>query len=79
MKAKDKPIVVKLSYLNLMREGSKVNIDTLTKAGIVKKEDGVKYGVKILGNGEVKKKLVIELPISNSAAKKIEKAGGRVA
>ena len=79
LKAKDKPIVVKLSYLNLMREGSKVNIDTLTKAGIVKKEDGVKYGVKILGNGEVKKKLVIELPISNSAAKKIEKAGVRVA
>jgi len=31
-----------------------------------------------LGNGEVKKKLTIELPISKSAAKKIEKAGGKV-
>jgi ribosomal protein L18E len=31
-----------------------------------------------LGGGEIKKKLTINLPISKSAAKKIEKAGGKV-
>lgn len=78
LKANTKPIVIKLSYLNLIRSGAKVNLDTLAQSGVVKKEDAEKYGVKILGDGEVKKKLTIEVPISNSAAKKIEKAGGKV-
>lgn len=77
-KARAKPIIIKLSYLNLVRSGAKVNINTLVEFGIVKKEDAEKYGVKILGDGEVKKKLTIEVPISNSAAKKIEKAGGKI-
>ena len=36
------------------------------------------YGVKILGDGDLKVALNITLPISKSAAKKIEKAGGKV-
>ncbi len=36
------------------------------------------YGVKVLGDGEITKKLTILVPISKSAAKKIEKAGGKV-
>lgn len=78
LKASTKPIIVKLSYLNLIRSGAKVNLDALAQSGVVKKEDAEKYGVKILGDGEVKKKLTIEVPISNSAAKKVKKAGGKV-
>jgi large subunit ribosomal protein L15 len=77
-KAKDKPIIVKLTYLNLLPSSSKVDLDLLIKQGIVDKDDAQKYGVKILGDGELKKKLTIALPISKSAAKKIEKAGGKV-
>ena len=73
-----KPLIVKLAYLNLLPAGSKINLDLLAKEGIVKKEDAEAYGVKILGDGEVKKRFTIELPISHSAAKKIEKAGGEV-
>jgi large subunit ribosomal protein L15 len=78
-KAKDKPLIVKLSLLNYLPAGSKVNIDSLIANKIVDKKQAKLLGVKILGDGEIKKKLTIELPISKSAAKKIEKAGGKVA
>ncbi|MEJ2347788.1 MAG: 50S ribosomal protein L15 [Patescibacteria group bacterium] len=77
-KSKDKPLVVKLGYLNLLPTGTKVEMETLIKQGIVKKDDAQKYGVKILGDGELKKKLTIALPISKSAAKEVEKAGGKI-
>lgn len=77
-KGGDKPIIVNLEVLNVMKAGAKVNLESLSKAGIVRADDAQKYGVKILGNGEIKKKLTVEVPISGSAAKKIEKAGGKV-
>ena len=77
-KAKPKPLIVKLSLLNLLPANSKVNIETLIKHGIVDARQAKAFGVKILGDGDVGKKLTIELPISKSAAKKIEKAGGKV-
>ncbi|MFH1971396.1 MAG: 50S ribosomal protein L15 [Patescibacteria group bacterium] len=73
-----KPIIVNLKYLNILPAGSKVDIELLVKQKIVQKEDANKFGVKILGEGELKKKLIICLPISKSAAKKVEKAGGSV-
>lgn len=77
-KAKDKPIIVKLSFLNLFPARTTVDKKALIKAGIVKEEDAENFGVKVLGDGEVKKKLTVAVPISKSAAKKIEKAGGKV-
>ena len=73
-----KPLVIKLKYLNLLPGGSKVNVELLVKQGIVKKEDAEAFGVKILGDGLLSKKLTIEIPISTSAAKKVESAGGKV-
>ena len=73
-----KPIIVKIAFLNLMPKGSKVNLDTLVKHGIVDGPDAKEYGVKILGDGEIKNKLIIEVPISKSAGIKIKKAGGEV-
>jgi large subunit ribosomal protein L15 len=75
----DKPIIVKLGYLNLFASGSKVDLNALIKEGIVDKKDATEYGVKILGDGKLTKKLTIEVPISKHAAKAIEKAGGKVA
>ena len=77
-KAKPKPLIVKLAYLDLMPAGTKVDTTALSKFGIVRKKDADIYGVKILGNGEIKKKFTVLLPISRSAAKRIEKAGGKI-
>lgn len=77
-KAKEKPIIVKLSHLKLFPAGAKVNIDSLVNKGIVVKEDAKRLGVKILGDGEIKKNLTIEVPISGNAAKKVEGAKGRI-
>ncbi len=77
-KPKNKPIEVNIEVLNILRSGSKVNLETLISERIVDKDDALKYGVKILGKGELQKKLIIDLPISNSAKKKVESVGGKV-
>lgn len=73
-----KPLVVKMRYLNLLPSGSVVDLAFLVKEGIVEKEAAEKFGVKILGDGKLEKKLIIQLPISKSAAKEVVKAGGKV-
>ena len=75
--AKPKPLIVNLEVLNILKDGSKVDVESLAKAGIVKLEDAKAVGVKILGNGKLEKKLTVPLPMSESAKKKIEKAGGK--
>jgi len=77
-KAKNKPLIVNISLLNLLPNSSNVDIDLLTKSGIVDAKQAAHFGVKILGDGEIKKKLTINLPISKSATRKIEKVGGKV-
>lgn len=72
------PIIVNLKYLNLFAANSEVTTESLAKLKIVNLKDALKYGVKILGDGEVKNPLVVMLPISKSAKAKIEKAGGKV-
>lgn len=76
-KANRKPIIVKLKYLDLLPGGSKVTLDLLVNEKIVN-NDARDFGVKILGDGKVTKKFTIEVPISHSAQKEIEKAGGSV-
>jgi large subunit ribosomal protein L15 len=77
-KPSTKPITVNLEYLNILSDGTKVDKETLIKKNIVNSKDANEFGVKILGNGKLGKKLTIALPISKSAAKKVEKAGGEV-
>ncbi|HJX46037.1 MAG TPA: uL15 family ribosomal protein [Patescibacteria group bacterium] len=77
-KAGKKPLIVKLAYLDILPTGSKVDINLLVKHGIVKEDDAKKFGVKILGDGGLIKKFSVAIPISKSAAKKIEKAGGKI-
>jgi len=77
-KSGSKPLIVKLAYLNILPSGTKVSIESLVKHGIVKQDDALKFGVKILGGGKLEKKFTVALPISKSAAKNVEKAGGKV-
>ena len=57
-------------------EGERVTPKTLLEKGLVGK---MKASVKILGKGEIKKKLTVEnCSISGSAREKIEKAGGKI-
>lgn len=69
--------IVNIKDLNKkFKSGEVVTARELERKGLV---DTVKYGVKILGMGEIKKKLNIEgCYLSKSAKKKIEKAGGKV-
>lgn len=73
-----KPIIIKLSYLNLLAAGSTVDTALLIKEGIVEKDAAFVSGVKILGGGKLTKKLNVAVPISKSAAKDVIKAGGTV-
>lgn len=73
-----KPLIVNLKALNLLPAKSVVDIDTLIKHNIVVSSDAKKFGVKILGEGELKSAFTVKLPISKQARKKIEKAGGKI-
>ncbi|MEF3254284.1 MAG: 50S ribosomal protein L15 [Deferribacterales bacterium] len=56
--------------------GEIVNKDTLVEKGLIK---GNKDGVKVLGVGDITKKLIVEVDkISSSAAKKLTDVGGEV-
>ena len=66
---------INLGALNdMFEDGSVVDVDALIESGIVKNP---KDGVKILGNGEITKKLTVKAnAFSASAKEKIEAAGG---
>ena len=69
--------VVNLSILEMrFNDGETVNKETLMQKGLLKK---AKLLVKILGNGDITKKLTVDVDkISISAKEKIEKAGGTI-
>ncbi len=77
-KISKKPLIVNLKALNLLPKGQDVDLEALIKHGIIEDKDAKSYGVKILGDGSLNHPLTVTLPISKSAAGKIEKAGGRV-
>lgn len=67
---------VNVSDLEVFDNGAVVNIETLLKEGIIKKELS---GLKVLGNGNLTKKLTVEAKkFSSSAKEKIEAAGGKI-
>lgn len=67
--------IVNVSALNRFENGETVNLDKLMEAGIVRKPLD---GLKVLGNGEISKKLTVEAAIfSGTAKEKIEAAGGK--
>ena len=70
-----KIVAINVSDLNKFEDGAEVDAQALVNAGIVKKEYD---GIKILGNGEISKKLTVKVAAySESAKQKIEAAGGK--
>jgi large subunit ribosomal protein L15 len=68
-------VAINLSALERFEDGSEVTVATLIEAGIVKNP---RDGVKILGNGELTKKLTVKVnAFSKSAVEKIEALGGK--
>ena len=66
---------VNLSALEKFEDGAVVNAQALLEKGILSK---CEYGVKILGNGSITKKLTVQASaFSASAKEKIEAAGGK--
>ncbi len=66
---------INLSALERFEDGATVSVETLIESGIVKNP---RDGVKILGNGELTKKLTVQAnAFSAKAAEKIEALGGK--
>lgn len=74
------PIVVNVSVLEgVLEAGATVSPKSLVAAGVIASKAKRAPKVKILGNGELTKKLVVEdCQVSQSAKAKIEAAGGSV-
>ena len=67
--------IVNVDALNVFNDGDVVNLAALMEKGIVRKAND---GLKVLGNGEIAKKLTVEASVfSATAKKKIEAAGGK--
>ena len=67
-------VAINLEVLERFEDGATVSVDTLIETGIVKNP---RDGVKILGRGELTKKLNVQVnAYSASAKEKIEALGG---
>ena len=68
--------IVNVSALNAFEDGAVVTNEALVEKGLVKK---VLDGVKVLGGGELQKKLTVQVDkVTESAKAKIEAIGGKV-
>ena len=68
--------IVNVEQLNVFEDGAVVDIEALMAKRIVRK---VVDGVKILGNGEITRKLTVKATVFSATAKeKIEAAGGKI-
>lgn len=69
-------ISINVDALERFDNGATVDVEALLNAGVIKKTGD---GVKILGNGELTKKLTVKVDaLSASAKEKIEAVGGTV-
>lgn len=73
-----KKTIINLNALNIFSDQEVVDLESLVKYKLVLQKNVKENGVKILGNGDIKKALTIKLPISKNAIQKIEKAGGKI-
>lgn len=71
-----KPLeTINVSILDLFEDGAVIGAEELLASGVLSK---CEYGVKILGNGNITKKITVKASaFSESAKQKIEAAGGK--
>ncbi len=73
-RSREKIAIINIEKLNCFKDGSVVNLERLTEKGLLKSQNAL---VKILGVGELKKKLNVKAhSFSKGAIKKIVGAGG---
>ncbi|OGI88158.1 50S ribosomal protein L15 [Candidatus Nomurabacteria bacterium RIFCSPLOWO2_01_FULL_33_24] len=77
---KDKPIVINLSVINNeFNNDSEINPKVLIEKLLINKKKGFIPKVKILGNGEIEKKIIVSnCLVSSKARDKIIKVGGKI-
>ena len=69
-------VSINVSRLDVFENGDTVTVESLIEKGIIKNS---RDGVKILGNGEITKKLTVKVDAFSATAKeKIEAAGGSI-
>lgn len=69
--------IVNLDDFDSFNDGDKVGLAELVESGKINKV--AKNGLKVLGNGELKKKVeIVAAKASKQAIEKIEKAGGKI-
>jgi large subunit ribosomal protein L15 len=67
-------VAVNVDFLNRLEDGAVVTAESLVEAGVIRH---ARDGVKILGKGDLTKKLTVKVSaVSESAKAKIEAAGG---
>ena len=68
--------IVNVDALNVFEDGAIVDLEALLAKKIVRKAND---GLKVLGNGELTKKLTVKATVFSASAKeKIEAAGGKI-
>ena len=68
--------IINLDRLSVFEDGAEVTAEILKDAGIIKKIE--KDGLKVLGGGEITKKITVKADkFTKSALEKIEAAGGK--
>ena len=68
--------LVRLESLNIYRDGEKVTRESLLEKGLIRSK---KQPVKVLGNGEITRKLIVDIDkLTAGAREKIQKIGGEV-
>lgn len=76
-KISSNPKIISISSLNIFPAKATIDLEQLLKAQVISEKE-VKRGVKILGEGELKKALTVKLPVSKTAKEKLLKLGGKV-
>lgn len=75
---KPKPVTITLDELNAFKANSTVDLKSLSTIPRLSSQQHLNQGAKILASGQIKKALIVKVPASKTAAKAIQKAGGRV-
>lgn len=69
--------IINVGALEAFENGTVITADLLLQSGVLSKIEP--YGLKVLGNGELTKKLTVQASkFTESAAQKIQEAGGKV-
>ena len=69
-------VAINVSRLEVFENGDTVDIESLLEKGVI---SNPKDGIKLLGNGEISKKLTVKVSAFSATAKeKIEAAGGSI-